>query len=215
MGNIIKFTFYAIYLWAAELPILLILFLRSWENANIHIAIKYLTVGSLIINIILCVIILSYKKDSIMNNEITDLTPNNSSISDFFSFFLLPFFTFSFSNDLHSSRFFLELGILFALLTILLYKTRNLSSNIIFYLLFNNYNVKTVSQNNIRFLVLNDLNFEDYNQHKDVTIKINRKFYIYYGSKKRLYINFAIAIIILLTILVLIMFSNKLFNLTS
>lgn len=202
MVNISKFSFYAIYLLAAELPILLILFLRSWENQHIHMVIKYLTIGSVIINIILCIMILCYKKDSKMSNEITNITPNNSSISDFFSFFLLPFFTFSFSDDLDSSRFFIEIGILFTLLTILLFKTKNLSSNIIFYLLFNNYNVKTISQNNIRFLVLNGLNFEDFDENEDVTIKVNKKFYIYYGSKKKFYINFGVTIIILIGILI-------------
>ncbi|MFJ8262685.1 hypothetical protein ACIQ4I_12150 [Rummeliibacillus sp. NPDC094406] len=207
--GIIKFLFYIIYLLAAELPVLLILFLRSWEELQIHMVIKFLTISSIIVNLIFCIVILCYKKDSTMRNQIIEITPNNASISDFFSFFLLPFFTFSFSSNLNSNRFFVELGILFVLLSILLFKTKNLSSNIIFYILFNNFDVRTDSKNNIRFLVLNDLNFEEFSEGKSPTIKIAKNLYIYYGTKKKLFFNFILAIIILISILLFVIYSNK------
>lgn len=209
--GIFKFLFYVIYLLAAELPVFLILFLRSWNEESIHTNIKYLTIGSISINILLCLLTFSYiwKRTSTMKSTITNITPNNSNISDFFSFFLLPFFTFSFSSNLDSIRFFIELAILFILLSLLLLKTKNLSSNIIYYVLFNNFNVETKSNNNMQFLVLKGLNFEDFEEGKSLTIKVTKDFYIYYGSKKKLIINISIVLTILVLLLLAVLFSNN------
>lgn len=209
--GILKFLFYIIYLLAAELPVLLILYLRSWDEQNIHTNIKYLTIGSIGINMALCLLTFIYiwKRTSTMKDPITNITPNNSNISDFFSFFLLPFFTFSFSSNLDSTRFFIELAILFILLSLLLLKTKNLSSNIIYYVLFNNFNVKTKSRNNMQFLVLKGINFEDFEEGKSLTIKVTKDFYIYYGRKMKLSINIGIVLVILVSLLLAVLFSNK------
>lgn len=185
-----QFLFYAFYLLAAEVPIFLILYLRSLENNSINNIMFILILISISLNILLCLYLLWKKEMPPLGERVLNYNENNSSISDFFSFFLLPFFTFSLSSDAQPIIFILEIGILFLLLSTLLFKTNNLSANIIFYALFKNYTISTTGKGKINILILSPLTIEDFldSNETDNIIKVNRKYYLYYGENRKRFI---------------------------
>lgn len=213
-----KFIFYAFYLLAAEVPIFLILYLRSLENESINNIIFILILFSISLNLFFCLYLLIkiFKKERpTLSEDVLNYNENNSSISDFFSFFLLPFFTFSFSSNARPEIFIMEIGILFLLLSTLLFKTNNLSANIIFYVLFKNYTISTTGKKKINILILSPLTIEDFLDKKpsDNIIKISRKYYIYYRkSKKRLLVYVFLSMLFLITLALFIIYLTPILN---
>lgn len=197
-----SFLFYALYLLAAELPLFLVLILRSWSNPEIKQILIYLLFTSLIFNLIIFVYLLSVKPLTRFKETITDIDEktNNQNISEFFSFFLLPFFTFSLSTSSDTILLFSELAILFVLLTIYLYKTRNLTSNIFIFLLFNIYSIKTKG-NSCKILMFSPQTFDSFSEDTEL-IKVNRNYYIFYGDQKKRFKNTLMSLSVLLILII-------------
>lgn len=202
MKAIGSFLFYAIYLLAAELPLFLVLILRSWDIPEIKQILICLLLVSIFLNLIIFVYLLTVKPLTRFKETITDIDEktNNQNISEFFSFFLLPFFTFSLSTSSEPKLLFSELAILFVLLTIYLYKTKNLTSNIFIFLLFNIYSIKTKG-NSCKVLMFSPQTFDSFSDNQEL-IKVNRNYYIFYGDQKK---RFKITLLVLSILLFLIL----------
>lgn len=145
MRSAISLSFYFFYLIAAEFPLFFILCIRNYTNKNIIFFLIMLLV-SVILNFLIFYYIKNSiedtkKKGAIKTSIIHNFSENkiNQSLSDFFAFFLLPFFTFNFSNEVNLIQLGIEMFTLLLLLTIFLLRTKNYTSNIFIYMLFNLY----------------------------------------------------------------------------
>ncbi|MEK4630313.1 hypothetical protein MKZ17_19230 [Solibacillus sp. FSL R7-0682] len=203
MKMLFNFFLYFLYLIAAELPLFIIFLIRADPTTDLYIYLKILLLISIALNILILLIILLHKPKPKFNETIT-VTNNKigrNSISDFFSFFLLPFFTFSINSSADPNKFLLEMLILFILLTIYLFRTNNLTANILIFLLFNIYDVKSKG-NHFTLFTFVPTSFDSFDSTKKI-IKISRKYYIYIGDE---YNKFRI-ILLTISILYLISFS--------
>ncbi|WP_102335643.1 hypothetical protein [Salimicrobium jeotgali] len=154
--NINWFIFYFIYLLGAELPFFIILWLRNESNSK-SILINLFLITSLLINIFIFSLLYKNVKKRINGKHSSQLKGESFShissnkvkenLTDFFAIFLLPFFTFNLSGDVSLHYKILELFFIFFLLTIFLFRTNNIFSNIIIYLIFNVYEVKVPGEN--------------------------------------------------------------------
>lgn len=196
MKLIINFFLYFLYLIAAELPLFIIFLIRS-EPTDLYLYIKILLLISIALNIIILLVLFLHKPMQKFNETITvtDSKIGRNSISDFFSFFLLPFFTFSINSDAVPQKFLLELFILFMLLTVYLFRTNNLTANIFIFLLFNIYEVKTKG-NNFTLLCFIPNQFDSFDPSKNI-IKLSRKYYIFIGDQYKTFKNILILLILL------------------
>ncbi|MER1958844.1 MAG: hypothetical protein ABS942_15785 [Solibacillus sp.] len=200
MKQLIKFFFYSFYLLAAELPLIFIILLRSKSNDSpLEFFLKNTLLTSIAINIIIVFIIIFWKhhkefKEEI-NIDIDELGKNT--MGDFFAFFLLPFFTFSLSNTENVNYLIVEIGVLFILLNIFLYRTENLTSNLLVYLFFNIYKTSTSGKKNLMLLTIRPLDIQDFDTQKNV-LEINNNFIIYLGDSER---SFRITLLLILIVL--------------
>ncbi|MFJ5766766.1 hypothetical protein ACIP9C_15540 [Lysinibacillus sp. NPDC093210] len=184
MKQLIKFFFYSFYLLAAELPLIFILLLRAKANdSSLEFFLKITLLISVAINILLILLLIFWKHHKKFTEDINinceELGKNT--MGDFFAFFLLPFFTFSLSTTENLSYLIVELAVLFILLNIFLYRTENLTSNILVYLFFNIYNTSTLGKSNLVLLTFRPLDIQDFDKSSNI-IEINNKFIIYVGE---------------------------------
>jgi hypothetical protein len=109
------------------------------------------------------------KSDLIQSTEIKSISDNKvgSSLNDFFAIFILPMLTFSISNTYTITHLLVELSFVFLLLTVFIFRTEKLTSNIFIYLIFNIYNVEILGEN---FTLLSKQNKQDI-ESSDISFK--------------------------------------------
>lgn len=205
MKTVSSFLFYSFYLLAAELPLLFVLLLRSVNNTEVYNILKVILLFSILTNLLIFILLILWPT-SIFKEPINDnfKVLSNNSISEFFSFFLLPFFTFSLNSSSEARIVFAELAILFFLLNIFLFRTKSLTSNVLIYLFFNIYSSNTKGKE-FTLLTFTPLTFDDLTSNSNV-IKINRNFYIYYGDKKKTFkVSLSIIVVVLMVLFYLIL----------
>lgn len=199
LKQIFKFLFYSLYLLAAELPLISIILLRAKSNGSqLEYFLKYTLLTSLAINILITLILIFWKVHNEFKEEInieSDELGKNT-MGDFFAFFLLPFFTFSLSNTSNLTYLIVEICILFVLLNIFLYRTENLTSNLLVYLFFNIYKTSTFGKKNLTLLTIRPQDIQDFDNQSKV-IEINNTFIIFLGDSEK---NFRITLLFILII---------------
>jgi len=200
LNSLAKFFFYSFYLLAAELPLISIILLRAKSNDSLlEFFLKNVLLASIGINIIIIFFLVFWKHHNSFREDIDfdaeELGKNT--MGDFFAFFLLPFFTFSLSNTGNLNYLIIELCILFVLLNIFLYRTENLTSNILVFLFFNIYKISTPGKKNLILLTLRPFDIQDFDKKSNV-IEINNNFIIYLGNLEK---KFRISLLITLVIL--------------
>ncbi|MFW2109611.1 hypothetical protein M8C22_13395 [Bacillus spizizenii] len=220
MRTINIFLFYLFYLLAAEFPLFLILSIRNFKTQNITIFLFMLILSS-ILNLLIFIILICKMKErlpggSLNTSRITKFSENKikQSLSDFFGFFLLPFFTFNFSGDVELVQLIIEMFILLTLLTIFLIRTKNYTSNIFVYMIFNLYECEVPGKQIV--LITTSYKADIQSDANSELKQIFQNTYIYEKNKgviSKLYwfiTFFAVAIVISL---ILIVYLNELINL--
>lgn len=179
----LKIFLYFLYLVSAELALFIILTIRNLEADNMNKLLFWVFIISIIINVFIFSFIYfrikNYKKSNSYTkkfdiNKVEDTTKQN--LSDFFSFFLLPFFTFNLSNydeNLYSG---LEMFFLFALLTVFLMRTNNLTANVLIYALFSKYEANVPGK---KLIILTNQTKDNFENSSSSLIKIISNIYIY------------------------------------
>ncbi|MGK4115697.1 hypothetical protein AB0Y38_05345 [Lysinibacillus capsici] len=200
MKHVGKFSFYSLYLLAAELPLIFIILLRAKSNnSDLELFLKVALLISLGINIIIIFILIFWKHHNDFKEEIDydNEELGKNSMGDFFAFFLLPFFTFSLSSTTNLTYLIIELIVLFLLLNVFLYRTENLTSNILVYLLFNIYRTSTIGKKNLILLTFRPLDIQDFEKGGKL-IEVNNKFIIYLGEYEKQFRRILLFILFLL-----------------
>lgn len=203
-----KFFFYSLYLLAAELPLIFIILLRAKSNnSNLELFLKNTLLISLAINLIIILVLIFWKHHNKFKEDINYESEElgRTSMGDFFTFFLLPFFTFSLSSTTNLSYLIIELIVLFLLLNIFLYRTENLTSNILIYLLFNIYRTSTIGNKDLILLTFRPLDIQDF-EKGGILIEINNKFIIYLGDYEKHFRKTLLIILILLGVVFLFVY---------
>ncbi|MGE7860394.1 hypothetical protein ACQKOA_04925 [Bacillus mobilis] len=207
------FVFYFMYLIGAELPFFIILWNRNLKEKQHLIIISILFLLSIIINIVIYTSIIknikSYLKGKNNNvlsvNDFETVSPNKlkESLMDFFAIFLLPFFTFNFSSESNIYVLVTEIIVIFLLLTIFLFRTNNLTANIIIYLIFNVYECQIPGKNII--VITSDTKMDLESESVDL-LRIFDNFYFYSSNNHLLKKKLAItnSILILLAIIMIV-----------
>jgi len=139
--------------------------------------------------VILFAILVGVKYRIRLNNKpksnITISTPNlaNKTMTEFLSFFLLPFFTFNIHPSNSVTQQVIELSFILALLTIFLYRSENLLINPFIFLFFNMY--KGTSPGNDYSIIMPKHRIVQVNDtlSKDNFIRVTNKIILYSSNE--------------------------------
>ena len=211
-----RFIFFLFYLIASEVPLFFILLIRNNSSDSTSNLISILMIVSIIINLIIFGYLLfkvsrfaRYSKGFTINQVSENKVKQN--LSDFFSFFLLPFFTFNFTSNSNVFYLLLELFVLFILLTIFLMKTNNLTLNVIVFLIFNAFACQTTGK---KIMVITEESSDDIECQKNIKlIKVIDNIYIFTSNHKKLSKKLSASIIFFVSALLLVIYYK--FNLSS
>lgn len=207
--RIFWFLFFFIYLIGAELPFLIILFNRNIDQSSNLLFVLILLLISILINIVIFSLLkinIKKLKKAVINakniDEFNDISQNKikEALSDFFAIFLLPFFTFNFSNNTPVNILLVEILFIFILLTIFIYRTNNLTTNILIYMIFNVYNCKIPGEN---FTLISTDTKTDIESDSIQLIKIFDKFYLYSSDYNDLNKRITLTIVTLVSLFII------------
>lgn len=187
LSKYFAFIFYFIYLIGAELPLFIILMIRNMYNGqtdNINF-ILFLILTSLIINLGFFYSLYINVKKNISNEKnrkiLKDVTSNKlaENLNNFFALFLLPFFTFNFSDGEPLFYLLIEMIFIFLLLTVFLFRTKNITTNLLVYISFDIYEAKIPGQN---VYLITDSRKEDLQNERRIITRILHNFYVHVES---------------------------------
>lgn len=143
-----SFIFYFFYLISAQFPLFLLLIIRNF-NGNYILYVWMLMFSSLtlyLLNLFFYKRLISASKLE-SSLKITSSNLAYSTMTEFLSFFLLPFFTFNLSQNTSVELQIIELVFLFLLLSIFLQRSKNLLINPFLFLFFNLYKSESLGAN--------------------------------------------------------------------
>lgn len=201
------FIFYFLYLIAAQFPLFLLLIIRNGDSN--YLLFIYLFMLSILI--LLCLLSFMKLRLEVAKNPPSNIRINsgnlaNNTMSDFFSFFLLPFFTFNLVTSNSNTQKLIEIFFIFVLLTLYLYRSGNLLINPLLFFFFNLYRGESAGNNYILLLPRNRTNSSVDCQNENNFIQItNNILYFHYDAhdyrKTILFIKRTIIILILVLVL--------------
>ncbi|MFC7062838.1 hypothetical protein [Halobacillus seohaensis] len=182
LNKYLAFIFYFTYLIGAELPLFIILLIRNLyggqpENINFILALILL---SLIINLsFFYSLYFNVKRNSTKEKNrkiLREVTSNKlaENLNNFFALFLLPFFTFNFSSNEPLLYLLVEMIFIFILLTIFLFRTKNITTNLLVYISFDIYEAKTPGQD---VILITDSRKEELQNERKIICRILHNFY--------------------------------------
>lgn len=211
---VLKFLFYLLYLIAAELPLFLILWIRN-INGSYEILIVNATIISVLLNLLLFIMILIKVFSKSRNKQISNIVFDSENkikqaLSDYFAYFLLPFFTFNLIATSKISTMLMEMTVLFLLLTIFIMRTKNLSINIFIFMIFNIYEISMPGRKIVLLTPHTKADFES-NDSPQLT-RLFGEYYLYFENKKSIIKKISGVVLSCILILSFILMSEKILS---
>jgi hypothetical protein len=106
----------------------------------------------------------------------------NTTMSDFLSFFLLPFFTFNLISDNQTSQQLFEMLFILLLLTIFLHRSENLLINPLIFVFFNLYKGTSPGSNYSIIMPKHRTSVSVDTENKDNFVRITNRIVLYYSN---------------------------------
>lgn len=179
----VYFLFYFFYMIGAQFPLFLLLTIRNMENnENMFL---YMFLVSLIVLLILLGFVRArlVKKIKLKSNVvISSDNLANTTMSDFLSFFLLPFFTFNLISDNQTSQQLFEMLFILLLLTIFLHRSENLLINPLIFVFFNLYKGTSPGSNYSIIMPKHRTSVSVDTENKDNFVRITNRIVLYYSN---------------------------------
>lgn len=178
------FIFYFFYLIAAQFPLFLLLIVRNSSSTyTLFIYLFILSISLLVILLFFTKNRLLLKKRPSSNIHIESDNLANNTMSEFFSFFLLPFFTFNLTSSNSIKQQLVEITFIFLMLTLFLYRSGNLLINPIIFFFFNLYKGYSAGNNYIILLPKNRSSSSVDKENRQNFIQITNKItYFHYDD---------------------------------
>jgi hypothetical protein len=179
----VYFLFYFLYLIGAQFPLFLLLTIRNMEsNQNMFL---YMFLSSLFVLLILLGFVrarMVVKNKLKSNVVISSENLANTTMSDFLSFFLLPFFTFNLISNNQTSQQLFEMLFILLLLTIFLHRSENLLINPLIFIFFNLYKGTSPGSNYSIIMPKHRTSVSVESENKDNFVRITNKIVVYYSN---------------------------------
>lgn len=207
MGRDVYFLFYFLYLIGAQFLLFLLMIVRNIDNNNVNIF-MYMFLASLIILIIMLAFVRirmatnSKPKSNILINS-ENLA--STTMSEFLSFFLLPFFTFNLITTNSISQQLYEMLFIFILLTIFLHRSENLLINPLIFVFFNLYKGASPGSNYNVIMPKHRTSASVEALNKENFVRITNKILVFYSNPSDYksinnFLNLTTVILIVITI---------------